>query len=154
MTNIPPEGDEYNQRRSDDLHAAIANKASLSRRHAEMIRDGAPAEQIAAVIDAIASIEREIPHISKDLAVSVQGRNLTIFLDRMETAIAGFTVELLGLRGDVQQVLLVSKESTRGLKKLERDVQVLKKRMDAYIAGSRRDEVDDLLKRMAVLEAR
>jgi hypothetical protein len=85
--SIPPEGDEYNARRQEELHAAVLNKAQLTRRMAEMIRDGAPADQIGLVIDTIAQIDREIPHISKDLAVSVQGRNLSIFLERMDISL-------------------------------------------------------------------
>ena len=85
---IPPEGDDYNARRQEELHAAVANKATMTRRFHEMVRDNAPAEHIVQVIEVIAQLDREIPHISKDLAVSVQGRNLTIFLDRMEVSLS------------------------------------------------------------------
>jgi len=94
VTNIPPEGDEYNARRQEELHAAVANKATMTRRMAEMIRDNAPADQISQVIEVIAQLDREIPHISKDLAVSVQGRNLSIFLDRMDASLADSRVAL------------------------------------------------------------
>jgi PAS domain S-box-containing protein len=148
VTNsIPPEGDEYNARRQEELHAAILNKAQLSRRYAEMIRTGAPVDQIGAVIDAIAQIDREIPHISKDLAVSVQGRNLTIFLDRMDASLAKMdaTAALAGVAARldqqiniVQQILTAHKETVRGLRKLTKDVTILKQ----AAADSQEDRAD------------
>ena len=91
MTHIPPEGDEYNARRQEELHAAVENKATMTRRFHEMVRDNAPTEQISQVVEVIAQLDREIPHISKDLAVSVQGRNLSIFMDRMGVELAANT---------------------------------------------------------------
>jgi hypothetical protein len=142
-TTIPPEGDEYNARRQEELHAAIANKAQLTRRMSELIHAAAPIEQIGAVIDAIASIDREIPHISKDLAVSVQGRNLTIFMDRMDVSLKR-TEDALKAKADADTAVLAAVNSNltlislsveRVLKKftkVEKDVGVLKKGQSTF----------------------
>jgi chromosome segregation ATPase len=126
VTNvIPPEGDEYNARRQEELHAAIANKAQLTRRMSELIHADAPIDQIGAVIDAIASIDREIPHISKDLAVSVQGRNLTIFMDRMDVSLKR-TEDALKAKADADTAVLAAVNSNLTLISLSVE-QVLEK---------------------------
>jgi chromosome segregation ATPase len=129
VTNsIPPEGDEYNARRQEELHAAVLNKSQLTRRMLEMVRADAPTEQIGAVIDAIAQIDREIPHISKDLAVSVQGRNLTIFLDRMDTSLEQSTGRVLAsVQTSLDRMLDSISQVLGRIVKVEREVKMLKK---------------------------
>lgn len=85
MSDIPTEGDAYNAQRMEDIYAAITNRATLARRYAELVRDPkSTPEQLIALTEAMAQVERDIPRLSQELAVSVQGRNLSVFLDRME----------------------------------------------------------------------
>lgn len=88
-TPIPPEGDAYNAQRQEELYAAITNRATLARRYAELVRDpDADAEQIRQLTEAMVQVERDIPRLSQELAVSTQGRNLNTFLERLDSSLA------------------------------------------------------------------
>ena len=100
--NIPPEGDEYNKQRETELYAAITNKAALVRRHAEMLRADAPSEQLNEAVAAMSQMERDIARLSLELHNSTQGRNLNIFMVRMDVSLAGVTNAIEGLRMDLQ----------------------------------------------------
>jgi hypothetical protein len=138
VTNaIPPEGDEYNKQREEELYASITNKAMLVRRHAEMLRAGAPLDQIAEAVAAMAQVERDIARLSLELHNSTQGKNLNIFLLRFEQAIAANaermqqivkekadadTVVLAGINNNLtlynltlEKVLVVSRENQQEL---------------------------------------
>ena len=131
---MPPEGDEYNKQREEELYAAITNKASLARRYAEMLRDAAPLDQLNEATAAMAQMERDIARLSLELHNSTQGKNLTVFLERMDTSLGGVTRQLAMLNESMQLMLLVSKESTARLGKIDRDLIDIRKRHDEQIS--------------------
>ena len=160
MTNIiPPEGDEYNKQREEELYASITNKSMLVRRHAEMLRDGAPLDQIAEAVAAMAQVERDIARISLELHNSTQGRNLNIFLMRFEEAIAANalrmeqivkekadadTIVLAGINNNLTLYNLTLEQVLQKLAQGEHERAALAEKLDLYIAGSKRGEVEVL----------
>jgi len=93
VTNIPPEGDDYNEERKEALYAAITNEAALVKHHAELVRQGAAQRQIDEVGAAMAQTRRDIARISLELHNSTQGKNLNVFLLRMDMSLAPLVKE-------------------------------------------------------------
>ncbi len=122
MSNIPPEGDAYNKEREEQLYAGITNRTMLQRRYVEMVAAAAPQDQINECLSAIAQTDRDISRLSLELHNSTQGRNLNIFMMRMEAALkenetnntlllAGVSNSLNLLNLTVEQVLTTAKEA-------------------------------------------
>lgn len=154
-SQIPPEGDEYNKEREEQLYAGITNRTMLQRRYVEMVGASAPPEQISECLSAIAQTDKDISRLSLELHNSTQGRNLNIFMRRMEAALqehegnntlilAGVNNNLTLLNATVEQMLTTAQRAltvaedgaarlgkiTQELGKLVQDVLSLNHRMD------------------------
>lgn len=152
MINIPPEGDAYNKEREEQLYAGITNRTMLQRRYVEMVAAGATQDQINECLSAIAQTDRDISRLSLELHNSTQGRNLNIFMVRMEAALkeyeANNTLLLAGVSNNLnllnltveqvlttaQEALTVSKAGAARLGKLEDEVTALNVRHGEQIA--------------------
>ena len=93
-----------------------------------MLRDAAPLDHLNEATAAMAQMERDIARLSLELHNSTQGRNLNTFLSRMDTSLGGITHQLALLNDNMQMMILVSKESTTRLGKIDRDLIDIKQR--------------------------
>lgn len=153
---IPPEGDDYNKQREVELYASITNKAMLVRRHAEMLRDEAPLEQIAEAVAAMAQMERDIARLSLELHNSTQGKNLNIFLVRFEEAIAENAARMeriLKEKGDSDTLILAGVNNNLTLMNLSVERVLVKVQSTNKAVVALRKSLEDVTKKVADLEA-
>jgi hypothetical protein len=164
MSDIPPEGDEYNKEREEQLYAGITNRTMLQRRYAEMVAASAPPEQIHECLSAIAQTDRDIARLSLELHNSTQGRNLNIFMTRMEVALkehesnntlilSGVNNSLTLLNLTVEKVLTTARQALTVAKAGAARLGKLEERMSASEAD--RHQINDRLARIeAIMSAR
>jgi hypothetical protein len=155
--------------RQEELHAAITASAMLERRIFELQQQGAPIDDIAAVIEQRVQFEKTAQRLNVEIATETQSRNLSHFLDQIQMIVhdellaAGFGKTLTEVAARQKKFERESRDDRSALREridaLSDQFNSLALQFNAYIAplpiearNARVAQIDDHEARLKALE--